>query len=157
MKRTLRYTSKLGTAILAASFAFAMAPVTRAQATANSNPSKSTDVTNRLEDLENEVSTLQQEIAALKASDSGNPQMTNASLALNPQQAPAAAAPAAAAPAPINLSGLLGSTTISGLVDAYYQYNNDHPYNNTSGLRFFDGNTNAFSLNMVEMIVDKAP
>jgi hypothetical protein len=157
MKRTTKYTSKLGTAILAASFAFAMAPVTRAQVAANSDSPKPADVTNRLQDLEGEVSALQQEIAALKANENSNAQMTNASLALNPQQAPAAAAPAAAAPAAINLSGLLGSTTISGLVDTYYQYNNDHPFNNTSGFRFFDANTNAFSLGMVEMIVDKAP
>ncbi len=55
------------------------------------------------------------------------------------------------------MAGLLGPTTISGFVDAYYGYNYNHPVDNTSGLRFFDGPTNGFGFNMAELIVDKAP
>jgi len=61
------------------------------------------------------------------------------------------------APAKITLAGLLGPTQISGLVDAYVQYNTNHPIDNISGFRFFDADTNAFSLNMAEIGVLKAP
>jgi Putative beta-barrel porin-2, OmpL-like. bbp2 len=51
----------------------------------------------------------------------------------------------------------LGPTTLSGFADVYYGYNYNHPINNFSGLRFFDGETNGFGFNMAELMVDKAP
>lgn len=99
------------------------------------------------------MAALEQQIAALKAQENAAPSVQAASFV----QTPAPAATPAAAPAAVNLAGLLGPTTISGVIDAYYGYNYNHPSDNFSGLRFFDGPTNAFSLNMVEMIVDKAP
>src|SRR5208283_3589491 len=82
--------------------------------------------------------------------------------------APAAAAAATpAAPAAVNLAGLLGPTTFSGYVDAYYSFNFNQPGNlggaggpngvDGNGLQFFDGNTNQFSLNSIEAVVDRAP
>jgi hypothetical protein len=107
----------------------------------------------RLQDLEKQMELLQQEIASLKESET--PGMKTAAYVQ-----PASSASAPTAPAPddkVTLGGLLGSTTFSGLVDGYYGFNNNHPVDNSSGWRFFDGKTNAFSLNMVELTVDHAP
>jgi hypothetical protein len=65
------------------------------------------------------------------------------------------------APDKVNLAGLLGPMTISGFVDAYYGYSYNHPFNNENagfqGYTPFTSATNAFALNMVELVVDKAP
>jgi hypothetical protein len=47
--------------------------------------------------------------------------------------------------------------TLSGFVDTYYGVNFNHPANRTNGLRSFDGGANQFGLNMIELILDKAP
>jgi hypothetical protein len=52
---------------------------------------------------------------------------------------------------------LLGPTTLSGFVDVYYGQNFNNPSGQANGLRFFDGPTNQFGLNLLEMIVDKIP
>src|SRR5882724_7919432 len=65
------------------------------------------------------------------------------------------AAAAAPAPAPPSLSGLLGPTTISGFVDAYYGFNSNHPPTRQNGCRNFDVNTNQFGLNMIELVADR--
>jgi hypothetical protein len=111
----------------------------------------------RLEDLEKEVSVLQQQIASLK--DADTPGLKTASYALNPP-------PADDAPAKVSFSSLLGPTTISGFVDAYYSFNFNQPGllsspntpNGVNGntLQFFDESTNQFSLNAAELVVDKA-
>ena len=60
-------------------------------------------------------------------------------------------------PPPPSLAGLLGPTTLSGFVDVYYGQNFNNPAGQANGLRFFDGGTNQFGLNLVELVVDKAP
>jgi Putative beta-barrel porin-2, OmpL-like. bbp2 len=165
MKRTRKYFPVLAVATLAAGLAVVTAPASRAQAqsapTASSTPQASADTQQRLQDLEKEMLLLQKEIVSLKESET--PSMKTAAYtqpaaagasATALDQAPAAA-PAAATP--INLAGLLGPTTISGFVDAYYGYNANHPVDNNSGFRFFDQHTNGFAFNMAELIVDKAP
>jgi hypothetical protein len=160
MKRTTSRLSKWGTAILAVGFAAAFAPISRAgdpptsavaqPASASSAPA---DTQQRLQDLEKEVDLLQKEIASLKESET--PGMKTAAYVQ-----PASSASAPAAPAPddkVTLGGLLGSTTFSGFVDGYYGFNSNHPFDKNSGWRAFDQKTNAFSLNMVELIVDHAP
>ena len=163
-----------GTAILALAFAVATAPATKAEdkpseaapaqpaaAPATAQPasaaSASVDTQQKLQDLEKEVGILEQEIAALKASST--PAVTNA--AYHPDAAVAAVnAPPALpddAPQKVSLAGLLGPVTLSGFVDAYYGYNPAHPFDNKDGLRFFEADTNAFSFNMAELILDKAP
>jgi len=42
-------------------------------------------------------------------------------------------------------------------VDVYYGHNFNNPASQTNGLRFFDGGTQQFGLNLVELVVDKAP
>ena len=153
-------TSRLATVILAVGFAVALAPASRAEDNPSAQPaaqpaaassSSAAETQQRLAELEKEVSALVQEIDALKQSDTAG--MKTA--AYHPDAALASAP--AAEPEKVTLAGLLGSTTISGFVDTYYGYNYNHPFYNNSGFRFFDQKTNAFGLNMVEMIVDKAP
>ena len=77
-------------------------------------------------------------------------------------------APAAAdAPPKITIASLLGPTTLSGEVDGYYSLNFNQPADLSSTaaptgtvgneLRAFDNNTNQFSLNAAELVLDKAP
>ena len=76
-------------------------------------------------------------------------------------------APPADAPAKVTFAGLLGPMTISGFVDGYYSFNFNQPGDLSSfstpngvegnSLRFFDQSAQQFSLNAVEMVVDKAP
>jgi Putative beta-barrel porin-2, OmpL-like. bbp2 len=173
MKRTLKYSSKLAAAMFAASLAFALAPVsgaqaqgqsqtpTRAAVPAESSRQASAEMSSRLQELEREVSILQREIADLKESDGGTPTIRTAAF-VQPamQQAPPESTPAAAAapePSKTTIASLLGGTSFSGFVDTYYGLNFNHPSSLGSGLRFFDANTNQFGLNMIELIVDKAP
>jgi Putative beta-barrel porin-2, OmpL-like. bbp2 len=168
MKTTPKYVSHLGAAILAVGSSVLMAPVSRAQApavmqaagdssgasAAPASPASSTasnDTAQRLQDLEKEVNALQQEIAGLK--DSETPGFKTAAYAQpQPLNAPAAGEDA---PAKISISSLLSGITLSGFGDVYYGYNYNHPVDNTSGLRFFDGPTNGFGFNMAELILDK--
>jgi hypothetical protein len=164
MKRTRKCFPVLAAATLAAGLAVTTAPASRAQAqsntTASSTPQASTDTQQRLQDLEKEMLLLQKEIVSLKESET--PSIKTAAYV---QPVAADASPAALDQAPaaaqdstkVNLAGLLGPTTVSGFVDAYYGYNYNHPVDNLSGLRFFDAETNGFSFNMAELIVDKAP
>jgi len=165
MKRTRKYFPALAAATLAAGLAVATAPALMAQAqsdtAASTTPQTSVDTQQRLQDLEKEMLLLQKEIVSLK--DSETP-ATKTAAYVQPATADASAsavsqAPAAAAPADtkVTLAGLLGPTTISGFVDAYYGYNYNHPVFNQSSLQPFTASTNGFALNMVELIVDKAP
>lgn len=148
--------------------AVSVAPKARAQATAQSTSTASSDSTaapssadtqKRLDNLQKELTELQSQIAALKAAQQSAPSVKTAALtSASPSAAEMTPAPAAEdAPAKISIASLLGPTTISGFVDAYYGFNSNHPFDNNSGFRYFDEKTNAFSLNMVEAIVDKAP
>ena len=160
--------NKLATATLAAMFAVSLAPASRAenqpadkeaaQPAAATQPAATAQPTSdqRLQELEKEVTLLQQEIAALK--DQSAPGIKTAAYAepgaaagYTPNAAPAEDAPK------INLAGLLGPVTLSGFGDAYYGYDNNHPYNNIAGLRSFEAPTNGFNFNMAELILDKAP
>jgi hypothetical protein len=115
-----------------------------------------------LEELEKEVTLLQQQIAALKSDIA--PGMKTAALtepaagggsaaagALNP------ASSADDAPPKISVASLLGPITLSGFGDVYYGYDNNHPFDNLAGLRSFEAPTNGFNFNMAELILDKAP
>jgi hypothetical protein len=160
---------KWATAILGLGLAVSVAPVSRAQASSQTQGTSATssdatapsaaDTQKRLDDLQKELSELQSQIAALKAAQEAAPSVKTAALtSASPAASEIAPAPAADdAPAKISIASLLGPTTISGLVDGYYQFNSNHPFDNTSGFRFFDGNTNAFSLNMAEVGVQKTP
>jgi hypothetical protein len=166
--------------LLALGVAVTLPPALKAQVQAqtaaqSSTPTAAPETQQRLEDLEKEVSILQREIATLKESDNGTPTMRTAAfvqpVAQGQAPADASTAPAAAAtPAAdtkVNLAGLLGPTTFTGFVDAYYSFNFNQPGNlggasgpngiDGNALQFFDNNTNQFSLNAIEAVVDRAP
>ncbi len=69
--------------------------------------------------------------------------------------APANAAPPAA---PVgNVHSFFDKVTFSGLVDTYYGYNFNRPQSRTSSLYNFDVNHNQFSLNLLELAIERQP
>lgn len=143
----------------------------RAQNQTNSTDAgSSAELARRLEQMQKDVERLQSEIAQVKKqladttasgatgnAPSGGPaavSTTNAS-ALAAPPPPATQTAPAAAPSP--LANVLGSTALSGFVDTYYGYNFNQPHSRVSGLRAFDGPSNQFGLNMVELVMDKPP
>ncbi len=145
MKRLSRVTL----ALLGLCFVVVSATTGWAQTTTtDAAPPAPADMNQRMQDLEKQVADLKAALAAMQ----------------KPAEAPAApaataavATPAPAAPTPITITSLLGSTTLSGFVDGYYGGNFNHPASHNSQLRNFDIATNQFGLNMIELVVDKAP
>jgi Putative beta-barrel porin-2, OmpL-like. bbp2 len=171
MNYILKRISKLAIGMLTVVLALGLAPISRAEdqpsttaatqpAAATTQPAATSQPTSdqRLQELEKEVTLLQQEIASLKE-DSAPGLKTAAYAQPGPQPAAAINAGGAAddAPAKINLAGLLGPITLSGFGDVYYGYDNNHPFNNMAGLRSFEEPTNGFNFNMAELMLDKAP
>ena len=70
-----------------------------------------------------------------------------------PAQAPAPAAAPAPPPAP---PWSIGGIDFSGLIDAYYDYNFNHPASGVNGLYDFNNNANEFSLNMLKLSMSHA-
>ncbi|MBI4907071.1 MAG: porin [Acidobacteria bacterium] len=61
------------------------------------------------------------------------------------------------APAPAPPAWSAGPIDFSGLVDAYYSLNFNHPASTTNNLRNFDVRANQFSLNMAKLELQHAP
>lgn len=147
-------------AVIAIAFSM-FASLSYGQSQATAAPPSNDAIVHHMEELEEQVKELRAQVAALKDSDkpaAAATTSTSAATAPVPQNnlVSSTAAPGAAAPAP-SLSGLLGSTTLSGFVDVYYGQNFNNPASQTNGLRFFDQSTQMFGLNMVELVVDKTP
>src|SRR5277367_732245 len=132
--------------------AAAAQPAATAQpATAAAQPSAD----QRLEELEKQVTLLQEEIAALKTDTT--PGVKTAALT-EPEAGGGSFNPSPAgedAPAKISIASLLGPITLSGFGDVYYGYDYNHPFDNMAGLRSFEAPTNGFNFNMAELILDK--
>src|SRR5882672_8479748 len=126
--------------------------VGRAHGQASASPSVNDEILQHMRELEQTVKELQMEVAALKNGDKTAP----AAVPQNNLVSSTAGASPAAAPGP-SLAGLLGPTSLSGFVDVYYGQNFNNPSGQVNGLRFFDGPTNQFGLNLLELVVDKAP
>lgn len=111
----------------------------------------SPDVDQKIANLEKQLEAVRAELDALKKP-----------AAPTPTPAPATAiveAPAVPAPAPNPLSGLisvLGGVNLTGLADVYYGYNANHPAAGTITEPFQITNSQ-FSLNLVELQLDKTP
>ncbi len=74
--------------------------------------------------------------------------------------APAASvteAPAVPASKPSLAEKLFNSTNIGGSVDGYYGLDFEHPAGRQAGLRVFDNYQNQFSLNLAELVINRAP
>jgi hypothetical protein len=106
-----------------------------------------------MQELEQQVKELRTEVATLKGADKTSSPVPESV----PQNSLVSSTPAPATPPSVSLAGLLGPTSVSGFVDVYYGQNFNNPAPQTNGLRFFDGPTNQFGLNLVELVVDKAP
>jgi uncharacterized small protein (DUF1192 family) len=125
-------------------------------ASTTASASSPAELDRRIEALEMELAELRTELTARKEA-----QTAAASAAASaPEPTPGVAvAPqdAAKPPEKLSIASLLGPTSVSGFVDAYYQYNANHPVGQGAGLRAFDFRSKQISLNMVELILDKAP
>jgi len=118
-----------------------------------STPSANDAMTKHIEEMEQQIKELQIEISTLKASD----KTTASNAAPIPDAAQKVVSGTTAVPPPPSLASLLGPTSLSGFVDVYYGQNFNNPAGQANGLRFFDGATNQFGLNLVELVVDKTP
>lgn len=112
----------------------------------------------RVQELEKEVDELRSELASLKESGKGDTSTPAAATAAAPQEnAASTPQPAAKSMSGSSIASLLGPTSLSGFVDMYYDYNSNQPASRTNSFRSFDGASNQFALNLVELVVDKTP
>ena len=149
----MRRCSHIGAAVVFVSFL--LTSFGRAQEPAATTPTNDA-VLQHMQELEREVKELQAEVATLKSAPATTPAAAPAVPQSNLVSSASPAAPGAP-PAPPSLAGLLGPTSLSGFVDVYYGQNFNNPASRSNNLRFFDGATNQFGLNLVELVVDKAP
>ena len=115
-----------------------------ASAPAASSPA---DLDRRIDALESELLELRTELAAKKEAEAAPAVVAT----------PAVTAQDAKPPEKTTIASLLGPTSVSGFVDTYYLWNSDHPKGNTVGFCAFDCRGQSMSLNMIELILDKAP
>jgi hypothetical protein len=123
--------------------------------TSTSSPT-SEAILHQLQELQEQVKALQAEVAALKSPPIAAHSTEAAAAAPAVPAAAAMTSAPATALAPTGLPGLLGPTTLSGFVDAYYGYNANQPAGRQNALRNFDINSGQFGLNMLELVADKA-
>ena len=109
----------------------------------------------RIEQLEKQLLELKSEMAAMKATNSGAPQTAPAPSV--PQSNLVSTDKPADDKKPSTIGSLLGPTSLSGFVDMYYLQNFNNPNPRTNSLRSFDNTSNQFGLNLIELVVDKAP
>jgi len=64
--------------------------------------------------------------------------------------------PAQPAPAPAPSPWSLGGIDFSGYVDAYYNFNSNHPASGNNNLRFYDAKANTLSLSMAKFTAEHA-
>src|SRR3981081_2596672 len=150
--------------ILAMGLAIAGAPLARAQnrmaangpsgatetnATTASAPAASSpvDLDRRVEELEKELVELRSEMAARKQTEEAAAATPAPAATAIPQDKPAEQS---------TIASLLGPTSLSGFIDAYYQVNFNHPASRNVNFRAFDGNSKTFALNMMELVLVKA-
>ena len=109
------------------------------------------EVQHRIQALEQQLTALREELTALKTS-TATPVAQEAAPANNFVDN-SASSPGSKT----TLASLLGPTYVSGFVDTYYSYNSNQPITRTNSFRSFDTSSNQFSLNLVQLVVDKTP
>ncbi len=120
--------------------------------TSPSDSDRIAELDRRIAELQKQLEVLRQEVAALKANAP-----IDAPLATAPP-ASTTAIPAAGPPHPLAaVASVLNGASVSGVVDTYYSFNANQPQTRTSQFRAFDGPTNQFALNLVELMLDKSP
>ena len=147
-------------AILALEFAFGLGsiPLCQAQeqnAVVQESPES---MSVRVQELEKEVGELRSELALMKQNGNADSSAPAPAKAAAPQEnAASTTQPTKSSPSGPTIASLLGPTSLSGFVDMYYNYNSNQPASRTSSFRSFDGSSNQFALNLVELVVDKTP
>jgi Putative beta-barrel porin-2, OmpL-like. bbp2 len=116
----------------------------------NSGSETAGNASSKIEDLQKELDALKAQIDALKKAQEQIKAVPAAAAAVTE-------APAAPASKPSLAEKLFNSTNISGSVDGYYGLDLEHPASRQAGLRVFDNNTNQFSLNLAELVINRAP
>ncbi|HEX9119464.1 MAG TPA: porin [Terriglobales bacterium] len=110
---------------------------------------KSAELMQQFRDLQKEVVGLRAEVAALKQQKTIPAAATENAVPSSQTAAVSTASPSAAS--------LLGGASLSGFVDTYYGYNFNQPKSQTNTLRSFEGPSNQFALNLIELNLDKPP
>ena len=110
----------------------------------------------RVQELEKEVTDLRGELAALRQSRSVPSGSAAPAMTAVEQSNAVTTTPANPSPG-TSITSLLGPISLSGFVDMYYNYNSNQPASRTSAFRSFDAASNQFALNLVELVVDKTP
>ena len=134
--------------------AILLATAGHAQDQVSTTPPTNQVILDHMQDLEQQVKQLRAEVATLKSSD--KPALA-ATVEVPKENLVSSTSGEPAAPPSPSLASLLGPTSMSGFVDLYYGQNFNNPAGRANGLRFFDNATNQFGLNLVELVVDKAP
>ena len=150
-------TSRL--AVLGLGLACLVPPVVRAEGESSESPKvPAAEVSKRVDDLQKEIERLQSELLTLKkqVSESSAPSAApTPSLPTSSSPDPTAATPAAPSPPPA--AGWPASLDLKAFVDGYYNYNFNQPRPRVSSLRAFDGPSNQFALNLIELTLAKSP
>ena len=108
----------------------------RAQGQAgDSGSTAGTNDSSKLEGLQKELETLKAQLDQMKKQEKKSASSDKPSLA----------------------EKLFDSTNISGSVDGYYGLDFNHPADRQAGLRVFDNYQNQFSLNLAELVINRAP
>ncbi len=137
--------------LLAISVFMLAAPESHAQDAAAPPDASSSDLAQRVKELEEQVRDLRSELASVKSTTDST---STAPVAASPAAAAVASAPPASS---TSIASLLGPTSLSGFVDGYYGLNLNHPSSGTTPYRAFDTRSDQFGLNLVELVLDKAP
>jgi len=104
------------------------------------------------------IDELQKELEGLKAQiDQLKKTQEHQEVAPSTTAAAVTEAPAAPPGKPSLADKLFNSTNISGSVDGYYGLDFEHPAGRQAGLRVFDNYQNQFSLNLAELVINRAP
>lgn len=72
------------------------------------------------------------------------------------QTPPAQPAPPPADPAPASTPWSAGGIDFSGYIDAYYNFNANHPASGNNNLRFYDARANTLTLNMAKFTMERS-
>jgi hypothetical protein len=146
-------------AVLGLILACLVPPVVRAEGESSEPPKvPPAEVSKRVDDLQKEIERLQSELLTLKkqVSESSAPSAApTPSLLASSSPDPPAATPAAPSPPPAG--GWPASLDLKAFVDGYYNYNFNQPRPRVSSLRAFDGPSNQFALNLIELTLAKSP
>ena len=146
-------------AVLGLGLACLVPPVVRAEGESSESPKvPPAEVSKRVDDLQKEIERLQSELLTLKKQVS-EPSAPSAAPtpSLPASSSPDSPAATPAAPSPPPAAGWPASLNLKAFVDGYYNYNFNQPRPRVSSLRAFDGPSNQFALNLIELTLAKSP